>query len=493
MPLPKVAIVGRPNVGKSTLFNRLTRSRASIIDPTPGVTRDRLYGEVYWGKTIFELIDTGGLIPDTTEKLTQEIKKQVSFSIKESDLVLFLVDGEEGLHHWDEEICELLRKTGKPLILVVNKIEGNKRDSLYGEFYKLGFSDTIPISAIHGLNINELMEKILAKIPKGEIKREPKPFGVMIVGHPNVGKSTLINKLFGSERVIVHDVPGTTRDIVEVPFSFEGVQFLLLDTSGIRREGRIKEGLEKVAVKKTKKAISESDIIFFLLDMSMGIIREDLSIGSFLEEHAKAVIILLNKSDLIPAPLRPPRQTKNNTKSRYHKSKPVQPEESGDKKEDYLEAVKRELNFLDFAPFIFTSGVTGENLDIALRKAKEIILDYQKPITRTQLADALTEIKAKRLPRAGTRIYDLTQDHLHPNNIILRTNNPSGIDKTYLRFITHHIHEKFGLEGIPLIIKVRNTRKKYGQIRKMHTSAGLPRRKAGNESRRFKGKRRKGR
>ncbi|MBU1630951.1 MAG: ribosome biogenesis GTPase Der, partial [Candidatus Omnitrophica bacterium] len=295
--LPKVAIVGRPNVGKSTLFNRLTKSRASIVDAKPGVTRDRLYGEVYWGKTIFELIDTGGIIPDDTQTLTQEIKKQVAYSIKEADLMLFLVDGEEGLHNWDEEICQLLRKTGKPIILVVNKIEGNKREALSGEFYKMGFSDTISISAIHGLNINELMEKISAKIPKGEIKKGQKPFSVMIVGHPNVGKSTLINKLFGSQRVIVHDVPGTTRDIVEIPFSLGEDKFMLLDTSGIRREGRIREGLEKVAVKKTKKAIADSDMVFFLLDMSMGIIREDLSIGSFLEEHAKAVIILLNKSD----------------------------------------------------------------------------------------------------------------------------------------------------------------------------------------------------
>jgi GTP-binding protein len=471
--LPKVAIVGRPNVGKSTLFNRLTKSRASIIDPTPGVTRDRLYGEVYWGKTIFELIDTGGLIPPDEKKLTQEIKKQVAYSIKESDLVLFLVDGEEGLHSWDEEICQFLRRTGKPIILVVNKIEGNKRDALSGEFYKMGFSDTISISAIHGLNINELMEKILAKIPKGEIKREPKPLSIMIVGHPNVGKSTLINKLFGSQRVIVHDVPGTTRDIVEIPFSFEGEKFLLLDTSGIRREGKIKEGLEKVAVKKTKRAISESDIIFFLLDMSMGIVREDLSIGSFLEENAKAVIILLNKSDLIPAPLRPPPQIKSKTKKMFHHGGPL-PESAENKKEDYLDAVKRQFNFLDFAPFIFTSGLTGENLDSALRKAKEIILEYQKPITRTQLADALAEIKAKRLPRQGTRIYDLTQDHLHQNNIILRTNNPSGIDKTYLRFITHHIHEKFGLEGIPLIIKVRNTRLKHGRGSKMPNSPTGP-------------------
>ncbi|MCK4905636.1 ribosome biogenesis GTPase Der [bacterium] len=461
--LPKVAIVGRPNVGKSTLFNRLTKSRASIIDSKPGVTRDRLYGEVYWGKVIFELIDTGGIIPDDTQKLTQEIKKQVTHSIKESDLILFLVDGEEGLHNWDEEICQLLRKTGKPIILVVNKIEGNKREALSGEFYKMGFPDTISISAIHGLNINELMEKILVKIPK-EKTRNSKPEirnKIMIVGHPNVGKSTLINKLFGSQRVIVHDVPGTTRDIVEIPFSLGEDKFMLLDTSGIRREGRIREGLEKVAVKKTKKAIADSDMVFFLLDMSLGIIREDLSIGSFLEEHAKAVIILLNKSDLIPASLRPapaPKQTESKTKNIYKKGKLLQPEKSLDEQEEYLIAVKSQFNFLDFAPFIFTSGVTGKNLEVALTKAKEIILAYKKPITRPQLAEALVEIKAKRMPRQGTRIYDLTQNHSRPNNIILRTNNPSGIDKTYLRFITHHLHKKFGLEGIPLIIKVRNTK-----------------------------------
>jgi len=446
--LPKVAIIGRPNVGKSTLFNRLTKSRGSIIDSKPGVTRDRLYREVHWGKKTFELIDTGGLIPDTTEKITQEIKKQISFSIKEADLVLFLVDGEEGLHHWDEEICKLLRKTGKPIILVVNKFEGKKRDFTSSEFYKLNFADTILISALHGLNIHELMDKISEKIP--DENRKPitdNRYRIMIVGHPNVGKSTFINKLLGSERVIVHEVPGTTRDIVEIPFSFEDENFLLLDTSGIRRESKIKEGLEKVAVKKTKRAIEQADLVFFLLDLSaLGILREDLSIASFLEENAKMVIVLLNKCDLI----------------------------EDKKREEYSASARKALSFLGFAPFIFTSGITGENLDIALKTAKRIIPTYKIPLTRTQLAEALTEIKLKRLPKHGTRIYDLTQDHDHPNIIILRTNNPSGIDKTYLRFVSHHLHKKFApnqnkfgsgysLEGMPLIIKIRNTRKEFGR------------------------------
>ena len=449
MSLPKVAIVGRPNVGKSTLFNRLTRRKTSIVDSKPGVTRDRLYGEVHWGRETFELIDTGGIIPDATEKLTQEIKKQVSFSIKEAELIIFLVDGEEGLHHWDEEISELLRKTGKPIILVVNKIEGNKRDSLSAEFYRLGFPDTLSISATHGLNINELMDKILVKIPKGEKERAPRPPKLMIIGHPNVGKSTIINKLLGSERVIVHDVPGTTRDIVEIPFSFAGDNFLLIDTSGIRREGRIREGLEKVAVKKTKRAIEEADLIFFLLDLSsLGIIREDLSIASFLEENAKALIVLLNKCDLLPA------------SSSSHQGG------EEEQREEYLMAAKKALQFLNFAPFMFTSGITGENLDIALKRAKQILIAYKIPLTKTKLQEALNEIKAKRLPRAGTRIYDLTQDHAHPNTITLRTNNPSGIDKTYLRFISTHLHKKFGLEGIPLIIKIRSTSKKYGRVGK---------------------------
>jgi GTP-binding protein len=377
--LPKVAVVGRPNVGKSTLFNRLTKSRASIIDSKPGVTRDRLYREVYWGKRTFELIDTGGLIPPGEEKITQEIKKHVSFSIKESDLILFLVDGEEGLHYWDEEICKLLRKTGKPIILVVNKFEGKKRDFTSSEFYKLGFDDTILISALHGLNVNTLMDKILEKIPEGERENKPKPPKLMILGHPNVGKSTIINKLLGSERVIVHDIPGTTRDIVEIPFSFEGEDFLLLDTSGIRRESKIKEGLEKVAVKKTKKAIEESDLVFFLLDLStLGILREDLSIASFLEENAKMVIVLLNKCDLI--------EDKN--------------------REEYLASARKALAFLDFAPFIFTSGVTGENLDIALKTAKRIIPAYKEPLTRAQLAEALAEMKTP----AKTRNKNLRPD-----------------------------------------------------------------------------------
>jgi GTP-binding protein len=429
MSLPKVAIVGRPNVGKSTLFNRLILKKLSIVDSKPGVTRDRLHREVHWGKTTFELIDTGGLIPANKEKLIQEIKKQVSLSIEEADLILFMVDGKEGLHYLDEEISQFLRKTNKPIILAVNKTDNTKTEMNLAEFYKLGFPNIIPISATHGLNIHELMERIVKNIPKVGKAKEPQPIKIMIAGHPNVGKSTLINKLLGKERVIVHEAPGTTRDIVEVPFSLQGENFLLLDTSGIRRESKIKEGLEKVAVKKTKRAVEEADLVLFLLDMSVGVVREDMSIGSLLEENAKSLIVLLNKCDLIQS----------------------------EDRENYLQAVKRTLYFLDFAPFMFTSGTTGENLDKVFKKIKKIVSVYKTPLKKSELEEALKEIKTRRSPRRGTRIYDLKQDHLNPNTIILRTNNAMSINSTYQKFIKNYLHKKFGMEGIPLQIKMRNT------------------------------------
>lgn len=444
MSLPIVAIVGRPNVGKSTLYNRLTHRRAAIVDSTPGVTRDRLYGEVQWGKAKFELIDTGGLIPGNQEKLTLEIKKQVSLSIKEADLVLFLVDGEEGLHHWDEEIGKLLRKTGKPIILVVNKIDGVKRALALPDFYKFGFPNIVPISAIHGLNIPDLMDLTIKSIPSGQKEKAPKPMKIMILGHPNVGKSTLINKLLGTERVIVDEVPGTTRDIVEIPFSFRGDNFLLLDTSGIRREGKIRQRLEKVAVKKTKTAIKEADLVLFLIDMRIGVVREDLSIGSILEENAKALIVLLNKCDLIG-----PKERK-----------------------EYFQAVRRSLYFLDFAPFMFTSGLTGENFDAVLYAAKEIIQSYKKPFGPEELAETLQEIMVRRGPKKGVRIYSLTQNPLNLNTFLLKTNNPVGIDKTYLRFISNYMHEKFGLDGIPVKTKIQSARREDKQGSGLQTKGG---------------------
>jgi GTP-binding protein len=430
MSFPQIIIIGRPNVGKSTLFNRLARKKFSIVDSKPGVTRDRLHKEVSWGNSTFELIDTGGLLPSDKETIPQHIKKQVFSSIEDSDLILFAVDGKEGLHPLDEEITQLLRKTGKKIILVVNKIDNHKEEADSAEFYRLGFKNVLPVSATHGLNINELLDTIVKNIPKIRNLQSAIRNRIMIAGHPNVGKSTLINKLLHQERVIVDEVPGTTRDIVEIPFSFQGENFTLVDTSGIRRESKIKEGLEKVAVKKTKRAIKEADIVLFLLDMSVGIVREDLSIGSFLAENAKAVIVLLNKCDLVNL------------------------QEDADA---YIDAAGSSLFFLNFAPFIFSSGTTGKNLDVILKKIKKTVSVYQTPITKGELAEALKEIKSKRPPKKGVRIYDLKQDHTNPNNIILRTNNSKGIDQTYLRFIANHLHAKFALEGIPLHIKTKST------------------------------------
>lgn len=427
MSLPRVAIIGRPNVGKSTLFNRLIHKKSSIIDSKPGVTRDRLWGKVNWEGVNFELLDTGGLLPLSKEKLIQKVRKQVEASIKEADVIFFVVDGKEGLHYLDEEISGLLRKTTKPVILIVNKIDNRKAEGGSLEFYRLGFPQVIPISAIHGLNTNELMERTISIIPKREEKEGVLPFRIMVMGHPNVGKSTLINKILKEERVIVDEEPGTTRDIVEIPFSYEEDHFILIDTAGIRREGKIKEGLEKVSVKKTKRAISKTDLVLFLLDAPRGVIREDLSLGSFLEESGKPLIVLLNKCDLL--------KEKEKTPS--------------------LQLAKKSLSFLYFAPFIFTSGLTGENFDRIFKKAKEIILSSRQRLKKDELEKTLDEIKSRRGPRKDVKIYSLTQHSSLPHVFIIHTNNLKGIGESYQRFIRNYLYQRFGFEGIPLKIKLQ--------------------------------------
>ncbi|HIE43901.1 MAG TPA: ribosome biogenesis GTPase Der [Candidatus Omnitrophica bacterium] len=437
MSLPKVAIIGRPNVGKSTLFNRLIRKRLSIVDSKPGVTRDRLYGKVRWGDADFLLIDTGGLVPTSRERLLQQIRKQVELSIEKADAILFVVDGKEGVHYLDEEISHYLRKSGKFIILVVNKVDITPRQWNYLEFYRLGFSEIVSISATHGLNINELLEKTLHILPKARKEKIPEPPRIMIAGHPNVGKSTLINRILGEERVIVNEKPGTTRDIIEVPFFYQGEQFILLDTAGIRREGRIKEPLEKVSVKKTKRAIGEADLVLFLLDITVGVIREDLSIASLLEESGKPIIILLNKCDLLRE----------------------------EERALYMKAARDSLHFLYFVPFLFISALTGKNLDEVFKKVKDIIESSRHRLTTEQLDEALKELKSRRGTKRGTIIYSLQQVSSSPNVFVITTNNPKGITQNYQRFIRNYLYEKFLFEGIPLKIKVKGTKRSRSSLR----------------------------
>jgi len=420
-------------VGKSTLFNRLIRQKKSIVDEKAGVTRDRLYGEVHWQKHRFTLADTGGLLPQNKDKLVQEIKRQVNLAVEEAELILLVVDGKEGLHPLDEEISQLLRKSGKSILLLVNKIDGLSKEELIFDFYRLGFSEAIPLSAAHGLNVGKLLDKITQNIPAPGTKPEdlPRPCKIMVAGHPNVGKSTLINTLLKEERVLVDEKPGTTRDIVEIPFRWKGEDFILLDSAGIRRESKIKESLEKVSVKKTKNRVREADIVLLLLDLAWGITREDLSIGSLLMEEARGIVVLLNKCDLI------------------------EPLQEG----EYLRAARKALLFFNFAPFVLTSGLTGKHLNSAF-KAVKTVFNYQNSwMNKEELQEAFRALKIRRPPRRDTKLYSLTQVSTSPVVFSLITNNPKGITAPYLRYIKKYLHSKFVLEGIPLKIKVTTKKK----------------------------------
>lgn len=428
MKLPLVSIIGRPNVGKSTLFNRLIRQKKSIVDEKAGVTRDRIYGEVEWQNHRFTLADTGGLLLQDKERLVQKIRKQVQVAVEDSELILLVVDGKEGLHPLDEEISRLLRKSGKPILLLVNKMDNPQKEELVLDFCRLGIAEVIPISAAHGLNVGKALDKILSRVPKVKKGIRPAPCKIMIVGHPNVGKSTLINTLLNEERVVVDERPGTTRDIVEIPFTWGGEDFFLLDSAGIRRESKIKESLEKVSVKKTRNRVREANIVLFLLDAAQGITREDLSISSLLIEEAKGIVVLLNKSDLI------------------------EPEREG----EYLKAAREALPFFTFVPFISTSGKKGKNLDIALAEAKRVF-DYQNTwLKKEELQDAFRALKTKRPPRRDTKLHSFTQVSISPIVFLLTTNNPKAINAPYVRYIRNFLQGKFALQGVPLKIKIRH-------------------------------------
>jgi len=427
--LPTVIIVGRPNVGKSTLFNRLTKKRKAIVDETPGVTRDVLCGEVEWRGKVFELLDSGGLDFYTQNGLTKKVREEVLQFLNSSDLAIFMVDAKEGLNPLDEEIAQIIRKSKIPYILVANKMDTSQaKDNLF-EFYKMGMGEPIPISSLHSLNLGVLLDKIWEEIPEVKYGKTPKRIKISFIGVPNTGKSTLTNTILGEERVLVDDRPGTTRDTVEIPFSWKGKNFLLLDTAGIRRRSRVKEDLDWVSVKRAEWGIENADVVCFLLDLSRPVIREDLSLARKIEQKAKNLMVLLNKADLIPE----------------------------EKREEYLEIYRRRFFFLGFAPFLFISGKTGENVEEIFEKALDIYQRANQGISSTKLREILDSAMKTRPPRHDIKIYSLEVCNNYPKIFCLKTNNPKGIRQEFLKFIKKKLWENFSLEGIN--IKIKTVRK----------------------------------
>ncbi|MGI6587683.1 MAG: ribosome biogenesis GTPase Der [Peptococcia bacterium] len=435
MTKPIVAILGRPNVGKSTLFNRLTGGRVAIVEDTPGVTRDRLYRDTEWGGRTFTLVDTGGLdFTGKEESLSGQIRQQAQIALEEADVLLFVVDGRSGLTFEDEVIANLLRKSQKSVILAVNKVEQFKNNLDFYEFYKLGLGEPIPISASHGLNTGDLLDLLVSQfkdIPEEEEK--PDVIKIAVVGRPNVGKSSLVNVILGEERVIVSNLPGTTRDAIDSPFQKEGQDYLLIDTAGMRRKGKIEEKTERFSVIRALRAIDRSDVVLIVLDALEGVTEQDKRIAGYVHEAGKGAIIIINKWDLV---------------------------EKDDKITlRFTEEIRTQLAFMPYAPLLFVSALTKQRVMKILELVNFVAEQQCNRVRTSVLNEVISEAvlltpppsyKGKRL-----KIFYSTQAGVKPPHFILFVNEPTLLHFSYLRYLENKLRENFGFEGVAIRITVR--------------------------------------
>jgi GTP-binding protein len=437
---PVLAVVGRPNVGKSTLFNKLLGERKAIVDDSPGVTRDRNYGEAEWAGRKFQLIDTGGLNTDAEAGLEESVQKQSRLALREADVILFLFDGKGGLNPLDREAVGLLRKEDKPVLFAVNKIDSRQRaDNLY-EFYALGIDPLFSISAEHGLGISDLMDEVVQQFPNAEESdektEEKAPLRISVVGRPNVGKSTLINRLLGFERSVVDSTPGTTRDALDTPFKLEGEPCLLVDTAGIRRKARINDRLERFSVSHSLRSVDRGDLVIHILDGVEGVTDQDAQILSYACQRGKALLLAVNKWDVV---------SKN-----------------GADVDSYREEVYHQLSFLDFVPVAFISASTGYGVRRMLETAGGVLRAYGKKVSTSAMNQALQRIvRAHAAPLSQgkpVKFYYGTQTGTRPPTFTLFVNTPQAVPESYQRYLIHQLREHLALEYVPIRLVLRARR-----------------------------------
>lgn len=442
---PVIALVGRPNVGKSTLFNRLTRSRDALVADMPGLTRDRHYGEGRIGERPFLVIDTGGFEPVAKEGIMHEMALQTRQAVAEADVVVFIVDGRQGLTPHDKTITDFLRKSGRKVMLVVNKSEGMKYTSVTADFYELGMGDPYVISAAHGDGVtdlvNEALDMAFAGRPDEPEELEPADHGfkIAIVGRPNVGKSTLINTLVGEQRVIAFDMPGTTRDAIEVPFERDGKRFTLIDTAGIRRRGKVFEAIEKFSVVKTMQSISDANVVILLLDAQQDISEQDAHIAGFILESGRALVVAVNKWDGL---------------------------QSEDRDEVKID-LDRKLDFLSFAKTHFVSALRGTGVSQLMKSVEAAYAAATANLSTPRLTRALQEAVEKQEPkRKGTSRPKMRYAHQggqNPPIIVIHGNALEGITEPYKRYLEKHFRETFSLVGTPLRIELRSGKNPFAK------------------------------
>lgn len=452
MNKPVVALVGRPNVGKSTLFNRLAGERLAIVDEVPGTTRDRLFAQTEWNGVLFDIVDTGGIDPTTGGKealsigsaeFIEQIRNQAWIAIQEADAILFLVDAISGVTPADAEVANILRRSQTvragqpwpPILLVVNKADSEALRQSAGQFYELGLGDPYPISAIHGTGTGDLLDALVAALPKFEEEAEDESVKIAIVGKPNVGKSSLLNRLIGEERAIVSPIPGTTRDAIDTQIEFKGVPITLIDTAGIRRRGKILPGVEKYSVMRSLRAIERADVALLMIDATSGITIQDAHIAGFILEAWKSTVVLVNKWDAI--------QKDTHTM------------------EQYTAQIRQQLNFMDYVPVLFISAKTGQRvnqvLPMALRVQEERLVHITTSKLNQILQRAQDEHAATSRSGRSLRIYYGTQVRSDPPTFMLYVNDPKLAHFSYLRYLENCLRREYPFLGTPvrLVLKPR--------------------------------------
>lgn len=432
---PIVAVVGRPNVGKSTLFNALAKQRISIVKDTPGITRDRIYADVTWLDKAFTIIDTGGIEPDSNDIILSQMREQAQIAINTADVILFMVDVKQGLVDADSKVADMLRRSHKPVVLVVNKVDNyDKYMADVYEFYNLGIGDPHPISAANQLGIGDMLDEVISYFgEEGMDEEEDEKIRVAIVGKPNVGKSSLINKMIGENRLIVSDIAGTTRDAVDTPVTHNGKEYIFIDTAGLRRKNKIKEELERYMIVRTVSAVERADIVILLIDAVEGVTEQDAKIAGIAHERGKAVIIAVNKWDAV--------EKDNKTVNKY------------------TAKVREILSYMPYAEITFISAVTGQRLNKLYDLIDMVAENHAMRVSTGVLNEIMAEAVALQQPPSDKgkrlRLYYITQASVKPPTFVIFVNDKELMHFSYTRYIENKIREAFGFKGTPLKFIIR--------------------------------------
>lgn len=430
MSKPLVAIVGRPNVGKSTLFNKLVGRRVAIVEDTPGVTRDRLYGEATWLDYAFTIIDTGGIEPAREDIIAVQMRRQAELAIDMADVILFLVDGREGMTSTDEDVADILRRSAKPVVLAVNKVDAPKFEENAYDFYALGLGTPYTISAEQGLGLGDLLDEVVRDFPKaGEEEDAEGTINIAVVGKPNVGKSSLVNAILGDERTIVSDIPGTTRDAIDTPFEREGQKYVLVDTAGIRRKRAIEdESIERYSVIRSLSAIRRADVALIVVDAEQGLSEQDVRIAGYVHEEGKASVLIVNKWDLI--------EKDTHTMHAFKKK------------------LSSDLAFMSYVPMLFISAKTGQRVNKVLEQAEYVYRQASMRITTGTLNDVIAEAVMVNEPPSDKgrrlKIYYATQVAVRPPTFVIKVNDPKLMHFSYARYLENYLRKSFSMEGTPV-------------------------------------------